>query len=86
MSRRKLLMRRSAVTMARFFSMCTRGFVVTFALSGFVALSAHYGASLSEVLVPWFRVGVFFGIAYAYINLSRVQQGKGQEGNVLLGR
>ena len=80
MSRRKLLMRRSAVTMARFFSMCTRGFVVTFVLSGFVALGVHYGAGLSEVLVPWFRVGVLFGIAYAYITYLEFSREKAKKG------
>ena len=80
MSRRKLLMRRSAVTMARFIPMCTRGFVVTFALSGFVALSVHYGAGLSEVLVPWLRMGIIFGIAYAYITYLEFSRGKTTEG------
>ncbi len=66
--------------MARFLSTCVRGFAVTFALSGFVALSVHYGASLSEVLVSWFRVGILFGIAYAYITYLEVTRRKLKEG------
>ena len=73
-------MNREAIRLARFFSTFFRGFIVTFALSGFVALSVHYGAGLSEVLVPWFRVGIIFGIAYAYITYLEFSRGKTTEG------
>lgn len=73
-------MNRNAMKLARFFSTCVRGLIVTFALSGFVALSAHYGASLGDILMPWFKAGVIFGIAYAYLTYLEFSKEKVRKG------
>jgi hypothetical protein len=69
-----------AVKMARFFSAFFRGFTVTSILSAFVALNVHYGAGLGEVLIPWFKVGVILGIAYAYITYLEFTTNKTKKG------
>ena len=69
-----------AIRLARFFSAFFRGFIVTLALSAFVALNTHYGAGLGEVLIPWFKVGVILGIAYAYITYLEFASNKAKKG------
>ncbi len=77
---REYKMNRDAMKLARFFSTFFRGFIVAFALSGFVALNTHYGESSGEILAAWFKAGIIFGIAYAYITYLEFNTGKVKKG------